>query len=383
VRRVAAALLLIACTAGIARAHGKSVSYSTIVLEPRGAHVELRMTALDATLTGLDPWDDADALARWAAERLIVGPCTASAPRSGPPHEGSVVIAWDVACDGPPVTITTRLFADEAPSHIHFARVTMPDGRVAERVLTEGDRVWTLAQTAAPARGSTFVDYVALGVDHIRTGYDHLAFVLALVLLAGSLAEVATIVSAFTVAHSVTLAAAVLGVVRPPTAAVEALIGFSIALVAFENAWLLAGRDRASAFVASALLVATAFVMPGAVGAVTLLGLALFTGCHLGLLAKSDRPARLRALVAFAFGLIHGFAFAGVLAEMDLPRARLVPALVGFNVGVELGQLAIVAVAWIALLAVERVAPGGRRRVAEIGSAAVCGLGLYWFVTRL
>jgi len=248
--------------------------------------------------------------------------------------------------------------------------------------LTEGDRVWTLAQAAAPARGSSFVDYVALGVEHIRTGYDHLAFVLALVLLAGSLAEVATIVSAFTLAHSVTLAAAVLGVVRPPPAAVEALIGFSIALVAFENAWLLAGRDRASALVASASLVVIALVMPGAVGPVTLLGLALFTACHLGLLAQSERPARLRALVAFAFGLIHGFAFAGVLAEMHLPRARLVPALVGFNVGVELGQLAIVTVAWTALLAVERVAPGGRRRVAEVGSAAVCGLGLYWFVTR-
>jgi len=381
--RVAVALVAVACAAGMAHGHGKSVSYSTIGLGPTGAHVELRMTALDATLTGLDPWQDADALGRWAVERLVVAPCTASAPQTGPPHDGNVVIAWDVTCDGPPATITTRLFADEAPSHIHFARVTMPDGRVAERVLTEGDRVWTLAQAAAPARGSSFLDYVALGVEHIRTGYDHLAFVLALVLLAGSLAEVATIVSAFTVAHSVTLAAAVLGVVHPPPAAVEALIGFSIALVAFENAWLLAGRDRASGFVASGLLVVTALVMPGAVGAVTLLGLALFTACHLGLLAQSERPARLRALVAFAFGLIHGFAFAGVLAEMDLPRARLVPALVGFNVGVELGQLAIVAVAWTALLAVERVAPGGRRRVAEIGSAAVCGLGLYWFVTRL
>jgi hypothetical protein len=69
----------------------------------------------------------------------------------------------------PPATITTRLFADVAPSHLHFARVTMPDGRVAERVLTEGDRVWTLAQAATPAHGSSFADYVALGVEHIRT----------------------------------------------------------------------------------------------------------------------------------------------------------------------------------------------------------------------
>src|SRR6185295_11867890 len=115
--------------------------------------------------------------------------------------------------------------------------------------------------------------------------------------------------------------------------------------------------------------------MPGAVGSATLLGLALFTACHLGLLAQSERPARLRALVAFAFGLVHGFAFAGVLAEMDLPRARLVPALVGFNVGVELGQLAVVVVVWNVLLVIDRVAAGGRRRVAEVGSAVVCGLG--------
>jgi hypothetical protein len=383
VRRLAIALVAVACAAGVARGHGKSVSYSTITLGPARAHVELRMTALDATLTGLDPWQDADALGRWAAERLVVAPCTPSVPRTAPPHDGNLVIAWDVTCDGPPTTITTRLFADQAPSHLHFARVTMRDGRVAERVLTEGDRVWPLAQAAAPAHGSSFADYVALGVEHIRTGYDHLAFVLALVLLAGSLAEVGTIVSAFTLAHSVTLAAAVLGVVQPAPAAVEALIGFSIALVAFENAWLLAGRDRTSAVVASGFLVVVALAMPGAVGPIALLGLALFTACHLGLLAVSERPARLRALVAFAFGLIHGFAFAGVLAEMDLPRARLVPALVGFNVGVELGQLAIVAVAWAALLAVERAVPGGRRRVAEAGSAAVCGLGLYWFVTRL
>jgi len=143
--RLGIALAALACSAGIALGHGKSVSYSTITLGPSGAHVELRLSALDATLTGLDPWIDADALARWAAERLVVSPCTASVPRSGPPHDGSIVIAWDVACEGgAPATITSRLFSDQAPSHIHFARVTMPDGRVAERVLTEGDRAWTL-----------------------------------------------------------------------------------------------------------------------------------------------------------------------------------------------------------------------------------------------
>jgi hypothetical protein len=380
-------VLLLALPARVG-AHGRSVSYSTWALGSGGAHVELRLAALDATLTGLDPWRDADALARHAAERLVAftgaRPCTVASLHGALPVDGSVVVTWDVACDGAPDAIVSRLFAETAPSHLHFARVTTPGGAVTERVLTADDARWTLARAAAPTpdRGSSLLDYVRLGVDHIRTGYDHLAFVLALLLLAASLGEVATIVSAFTVAHSVTLAAAVLGVVHPVQTAVEALIGFSIALVAFENAWLLGGRDRATRWVPSALLVASAVALPGAIAPATLLGLALFAACHLALLERSTSPARLRAVIAFGFGLVHGFGFAGVLAELDLPSTRLVPALLGFNVGVEVGQLAVVTAGWLALAAIERVAPGGRRRVAEVGSAVVCGLGLFWFVTR-
>lgn len=377
--------LLILAVPAVVLAHGRSVSYSTWTVTERGAHVELRLSALDATLARLDPWQDADALAAYAAARLVAErdghPCATSGVRGGAPQDGTVVVAWDVACDGAPDAVVSRLFADTAPTHLHFARVTNAAGAVTERVLTSEEPRWTLGSAAASA-GSSFADYVALGVEHIRTGYDHLAFVLALLLLATSLREVATIVSAFTVAHSVTLAAAVLGIVRPPQAAVEALIGFSIALVAYENGWLLGGRGRWSRWVPSVALVVAALVRPGAVAPATLAALAVFAGCHLALLDRSTRPERLRAAVAFGFGLVHGFGFAGVLAEMDLPRARLAAALVGFNVGVELGQLAIVTLGWLVLVAVERLAPGGRRRVAEVGSAIVCGLGLFWFVTR-
>ena len=380
--RAALAVVALVGVSDPAFGHGRSVSYSNVTLTATGARVELRVSALDATLTGLDPWQDAGALAAYAAARLVVRPCTAAAPRGGPPRDGMVLVTWDVTCDARAAEIVSHLFTDVAPSHLHFARVTMADGTVTERVLATGDARWTLTQAAAVPAGSSFFDYVGLGIEHIRTGYDHLAFVLALLLLAGSLAEVATIVSAFTVAHSVTLATAVLGVVHPSPAAVEALIGFSIALVAFENGWLLGGRDRASRWLVSGLLVVTALAFPGAIAPATLLGLALFTACHLALLARSARPAGLRALVAFGFGLVHGFGFAGVLAEMALPRARLVPALVGFNVGVEVGQLAVVTLGWAALVTLERLAPGGRRPVAEAGSAVVCGLGLYWFIVR-
>ncbi|MFN8641462.1 MAG: HupE/UreJ family protein [Candidatus Binatia bacterium] len=93
--------------------------------------------------------------------------------------------------------------------------------------------------------GTSFASVVALGVEHILTGYDHLVFLLGLLLLGGRLGDVVRIVTGFTVAHSLTLALAVFGVARPPSGAIEALIGLSIALVATENLWLSAGRRPA------------------------------------------------------------------------------------------------------------------------------------------
>ncbi len=379
-----ALLLLLAPRAG--HGHGRSVSYSSWTLGPDGAHVELRLAAIDVTLLRLDPWRDREALSRWAVEHLTTvagdAPCSATAPpATSEPREGWLLLAWDVRCAGPPTAITSRLFDEVAPTHLHFARLAAAPGEAVERVLTSDAPRWTLT-AGTRAGASTLGDYVHLGIDHIRTGRDHLAFVAALLLLAGSLGEVTTIVTAFTVAHSLTLALAVLGVVRPEPAAIEALIGFSIALVAAENGWLLGGRDALTPWLVGGLLVLTAVLAPGVVGRVALLGIATFSCCHLALLARSERPARLRAAVAFGFGLVHGFGFAGVLATLGLPRARIVPALLGFNVGVELGQLASVAAGWLVLVSLDRVAAGARRRVAEVGSAAICGLGLYWFVVR-
>lgn len=386
-RRIAA-LLAIAVLPASAHAHGRSVSYSSWTAGATGAHVEIRVAAIDVTLLGLDPWNDGERLSAYATSHVEAAhgdrPCTvAGAPVRSEPQEGWIVLAWDVACGDAPTAIRSTLFDDVAPSHLHFARFASASGSVAERVLTADAPVWRLDLAAAPApTGSSFAQYVALGIEHIRTGFDHLAFVTALLLLAGTLGEVATIVTAFTIAHSLTLAVAVLGLVRPEPSAVEALIGFSVALVATENAWILGGRDRTTPWLVGGALVVTALVSAGAVGTATLLGLALFSICHLGLLARSERPERLRAAVAFGFGLVHGFGFAGVLASLDLPRSRLVPALLGFNVGVELGQLVVVTIGWLGLAAVERAEPGVRRRVAELGSAAICGLGLFWFVVR-
>lgn len=384
-------LATLATTPHAAHAHARSISHSTWRVDDAGAEVEARFSAIDLSQLPLGA-GPVEAAARYASEHLWLERGGERCPVHGEPRvlpapDGWRVFAWRIDCPAGERTMRGDLLRDVNPSHLHFARLRSADGRLVERVLAEGDDRWSIDAAASQSgAGTSFAGYVGLGLQHILSGWDHLAFVAALLLLADTLREVATLVTAFTLAHSVTLALAVLGLVRPEAAGIESLIGFSIALVAAENAWLLAGRDRVVPLLTTGFLLLLAALSVAGVGSLrplALVGLALFTLCHFGLLDRTERPARLRAAIAFAFGLVHGFGFAGVLAEMELPRDRLIPALVGFNVGVELGQLAVVALLWPLLRWLARFDEGRvERLVAEAASAAICGLGLFWFLTR-
>jgi len=395
-----------------ANAHTRSISYSAWELDSTGATVRTRISRLDVTRLGLYPVtseEDSVALGRYLVGRLELRADSAICPAQRPPiplraPTGWLAFSWRLECPGfnvagtgepeaIPRTIHSRVLLEVAPSHLHFIRLESSDGSILDRVTSEAEPFWELPRKT-PGPGSAGGDsdssalasiarYLSIGVEHILSGWDHLAFVIALLLLARTFAQVATLVTSFTAAHSVTLGLATLEIIRPEAAAVEALIGFSIALVAAENAWLIEGKRRAIPVALVAALLAMAMAGGGTITRTALLGLALFSACHFGLLERSTRPERLRAAVAFAFGLIHGFGFAGVLTELSLPTDRLVPALLGFNLGVELGQLAVIAIAWPLLRALGRAkSDGPARLVTEIGSATICGLGLFWFVTR-
>ena len=178
---------------------------------------------------------------------------------------------------------------------------------------------------AAPGAGEVAITYLRLGIEHILGGVDHLLFVLALVILVREWRRVAITVTAFTIAHSITLAAATLGYVHVPAQPVEATIALSIVLVAVEIVNARRGRPSLT--------------------------------------------ARWPWLVAFAFGLLHGFGFAGALSEVGLPQHAIPLALLFFNLGVEVGQLAfvalVIALAWWLPRAMARLsssAGAGRRR---------------------
>jgi len=190
---------------------------------------------------------------------------------------------------------------------------------------------------ASAGRAEVAQTYLGLGVLHILTGVDHLLFVLALLLIVKGAARVVWTVTAFTVAHSITLAAASLGWVQVPGPPVEAVIALSIVFVAAE-------------------------IVRGAQG-------------RPGLTAS--RPW----VVAFTFGLLHGFGFAGVLGEIGLPQNAIPLALFFFNLGVELGQLLFVGACALAALLLRRIR---WPRWAELAPAYAIGtIGMFWVVERV
>jgi hypothetical protein len=397
--RIVVVGLALACPVRATFAHDRSISYSTWEIHGTRARITVRITDLDLSrlpLMAADRDQRNRALVAYLPQHLQLFAGDAACPVANAPHPldalpGRTVYEWQLVCPAAErLRIRSDLLLDESPSHLHFARVRLGTSTPLERVLSDSERTWTLVDatsaSAAEGQGTSLLGYVFLGIEHIVTGYDHLAFLLALLLMQTSLGEVAKVVTGFTVAHSITLGLATLGYVQPQAGAIEALIGLSIALVAIENVWLTSGRNALLPWLIGGVLAFLALAAARGIGripGITLAGLALFALCYFELLEQVSRPAPLRWTIAFLFGLVHGFGFAAVLLEADLSSVRLVQALFGFNVGVELGQLGAVVLLWPLLHFVTR--PGRERvraAVIEYGSAAVCGLGLFWFVSR-
>jgi len=206
------------------------------------------------------------------------------------------------------------------------------------------ERGWRLPAEAPALSGEkpSLLRYLQLGFAHVLSGLDHLAFVLGLVLLVPRFLQLAGLITSFTIAHSITLGLASLDVFVLPAALIEPLIALSIIYVGLENLVALRGRTQAN--------------------------------------FQLGRPALLRRWISsFAFGLVHGFGFSYMLREVGLPPGALLPSLAMFNVGVELGQLSVVIVPFIAF---HRLLRGSRTLIYLGGflSIAITAMGAYWLL---
>lgn len=320
--------------------------------------------------------------------------CAIAQPaRSLPAREGYLRVEGAFACESTlaPV-ITVDSFFDLIATHTHYAKVRS-QGRVSEFLLTQSHRRQSLSLTADTGEEQVggwqaFSQYLWIGAEHILGGIDHLAFVIALLLLATGWREMAWLITGFTVGHSLSLGLAVLGIAQPNSVMVEALIGFTIVLVVMEavgerrgNLWQLAPALMGLAGVIALALWLTAGLSQLLWGT---LGAGLFGLCYLRLVARASRPAMLRLFITSTFGLIHGFGFAGGLLELGFPASELGFVLLGFNVGVELGQLLVLLLVIPALVCLRHLGSGVLLRLGSKSAViSLSALGTFWFVSRL
>jgi hydrogenase/urease accessory protein HupE len=351
-RRLLLAILVLLASAGYAQAHPTPFSYLDLRVAPDGVDVSLVAHIIDiAHDLGVDPPErlfEPSFLAQRGADvtRLLAGRLQLRAdivplalgPWSDPeavPDRQSLRIMSRASLSSLPgvLAVDARMFPYD-PVHQTFVNV-YEGGEIAMQAILSRDKTG-VDYFSGTRQGTLAVvrRFVPSGIEHILIGPDHILFLVGLLLLGGTVRQLALVVSAFTLAHSITLSLAALNILNPPARIIEPAIALSIVYVGADNLMVKGGRD-------------------------------------------------MRGWIAFGFGFIHGFGFANVLREMDLPRLALGWSLFSFNVGVEIGQLVIVAVAATLLGAIRARSATAGERVATIGSIAVILAGAYWFVERV
>ena len=312
-------------------------------------------------------------------------------PQSLESEAGYIRLKIEMRCSpGESLQVRFGAFFDVAPSHHHFIYVESSSGAAREAILTVSSRKLQLELKLSQAYSGRFLQFVEMGVLHIATGFDHLAFLLALLVTARSARQVLLIVSGFTLGHSLTLTLAVTRLIAANRGAVEALIGLTIALAAACN--LVQGeREGRVAALVSALMICSVLLVPTMVRPnipgtlLASIALAAASFIWLGSMQAVNTSMRARFAIALGFGLIHGLGFASALQDLHLPRNMLVPTLVGFNIGVEIGQLTAVGVAVMLFRIAGYLCPPFERSStpAVVVSAALLAIGSAWFFTRI
>ena len=344
--------------AGAAQAHQVNLSTARVELRPdRSVAVQVALKGSDADrLAGTQIYDAQKDLADPAKVAASAGPiaayvsahvgvagtdgkdCARGAPEVMPDGDG-VIVRIAFSCQDVPGDLVYRSTVLTASDKSARQVVLIGAGENAPQALLDDAHSTLTISAPAPSVWSTMQRYLVTGIEHIFLGYDHIAFLVAIVLWARRLVPVIKVVTAFTIAHSITLSLAALQIVVIPSAIVEPAIAASIIFVAVENFF--------------------------------------------------SRNVDGRWKVTFAFGLIHGFGFAGALQEMGLPANAVVPALAAFNIGVEIGQVAIVSIVVPALILLDRLFAADRTKPVRAAalvytlSAVITVLGSYWLVTRV
>ena len=296
---------------------------------------------------------------------------------------GVLKFAWAFQCLRIPETISVSLFQDLGVTHTHIARGVVDGESVPEFMFASNQDTWVIGLPGERnVNQSSYFGYFKSGVEHILSGWDHLTFLLGLLLLfTGRFLVIA--ITGFTIGHSLTLGLGAMNVLRVHSEIIETLIGFSILLLAVEyfikHTFEIDKLAKNLALSLCAFLPLTVF---GDLDLILIIGLALFLTFYLSL-TNHYSNLWLPLLITIFFGLIHGLGFASSIAESGIPQDRLVPIILSFNIGVEVGQLAV-AFALLALIKITKMYFHSSYFHYLHGAmgAFVFSMGTFWFISR-
>ncbi len=286
--------------------------------------------------------------------------------------------------------INYRAIFEFSPSHMHYAKVYKDDILMSELLVNNATNIWQIDTSQQLKENKNIVSFFVLGINHIIGGYDHLAFLFGVLLVAGSMRRCVIAVTGFTIGHSLSLIGSTLGLIEANSQVVEVFIGFTIALIAIEYVITKIPKIESSIINNFSLIL---FIMPllGLIfGSIPLkislgyFGICLFTYCylHTGKIlrhTKTNKKNYLLLSMTIIFGFIHGLGFAGFLRDSGVVGNNIIAPLLSFNLGLEFGQIGIIILVWLIFKKTKHII---NEPIPAISSGALFGIGFYWMIMR-
>jgi hypothetical protein len=376
-------------------AHTRSETHSAWLI--KGSTVHLQFTVPDLESKRITPDGDmpsADELGKYVAEHVGAfsgdQACKMTeGPRAVTAASGYRRYEFAFECpDAEDIKVNSSAWFELVASHTDFAQIQTDEGAFIEQLITKDQQTLEVSANALnPLQNAGFLEFMQMGIMHIFTGVDHMSFMLGLVLISRRVRDLLFVVTGFTLGHSLTLGLAVTGVLRPEAQYIDALVAFTIAMIGAENLGDSTHKPLVVALGMGGLMFVLAFAQylgaPVILPTLLLIGAGIFGANYLMMTGHMRDAARVRLVMTLVFGLIHGFGFASNLLEMRLPSGRLMELLLGFNLGVEVGQVTVVMGAILIAYLLVKVRLGVPRPIlTDVAASFLVGLGLYWFLGR-
>ncbi|MGY2736060.1 hypothetical protein ACVWYO_003734 [Sphingomonas sp. UYP23] len=388
---LAAAFLAFATAAD---AHTRSESHTTWLVDGSSVHLTFSISDLEARRLTPDrrPPNNPQLIA-YLVPRLGASADGKVCKLAGKPRPVAAVTGYrrvEFLFDCPStegIVLRDSAFFELVPTHVNLAQIQTVKGDFAEEVLTADAQTIDMSKAkGGEIEGAGLLTFVKMGIMHIFTGIDHMSFLLGLVLISRRFKDLIFVITGFTIGHSLTLALAVTGVIRPHAEFIDALVALTIALIGVENLAVQVQRPKLFALWTAGVLFAMAGLKLVGIGLLPftlLLGAGLFASNYLMVAGYVRDAGRLRLVITLIFGLIHGFGFAADLLNEAIPPAKLAELLVGFNLGVEAEQLTVVTVLVGIVTVLRRLKLAlPRPIVVDVGASGLILIGMYWFISR-